>query len=134
MTIYQMELPYNTTISGNLAQGSGDLGGPIADWRQKRRWVTEAFEALEAAGYHVGSAYTAVKDPSVATFVYRDSLWEGADLVLGVASFGHVNGVHLQNVDTWENTLRRLKPATCRSAVPIGRTRTSASFASSSSS
>ena len=66
--------------------------------------MTEAFEALEAAGYHVGSAYTAVKDPSVATFVYRDSLWEGADLVgLGVASFGHVNGVHLQNVDTWES-------------------------------
>ena len=65
--------------------------------------MTEAFEALEAAGYHVGSAYTAVKDPAKTTFVYRDRLWEGADLVgLGVASFGHVNGVHLQNLDTWE--------------------------------
>jgi oxygen-independent coproporphyrinogen-3 oxidase len=63
----------------------------------------EAFEALERAGYHVGSAYTAVKDPSKTTFVYRDRLWEGADLVgLGVASFGHVNGVHVQNLDTWE--------------------------------
>jgi len=44
-----------------------------------------------------------VKDPTRARFVYRDRLWEGADLVgLGVASFGHVNGVHMQNLDTWE--------------------------------
>ncbi|HJR59641.1 MAG TPA: coproporphyrinogen-III oxidase family protein [Vicinamibacterales bacterium] len=103
ITIYQMELPYNTTISGNLLKGTGQLEAPVADWPQKRRWVMEAFEALERAGYHVGSAYTAVKDPSATTFVYRDRLWEGADLVgLGVASFGHVNGVHVQNLDTWE--------------------------------
>ena len=118
VTIYQMELPYNTTISGNL-KGSGDLGGPIADWRQKRRWVTEAFEALEAAGYHVGSAYTAVKDPSVATFVYRDSLWEGADLVgLGVASFGHVNGVSIFR--TWTPG-RAYSAAIEAGDLPLGR-------------
>jgi oxygen-independent coproporphyrinogen-3 oxidase len=52
VTIYQMELPFNTTISGNLLKGGPDLGGSIAGWAQKRRWVTEAFEALEAAGYH----------------------------------------------------------------------------------
>jgi oxygen-independent coproporphyrinogen-3 oxidase len=103
VTIYQMELPYNTTISGNLLKGPGQLDAPIADWPRKRRWVMEAFEALERAGYHVGSAYTAVKDPSTTTFEYRDRLWEGADLVgLGVASFGHINGVHVQNLDTWE--------------------------------
>jgi oxygen-independent coproporphyrinogen-3 oxidase len=118
VTIYQMELPFNTTISGNLLKGSGDLGGSIADWRQKRRWVTEAFEALEASGYRVGSAYTAVKDPAVATFIYRDSLWEGADLVgLGVASFGHVNGVHLQNVDTWEKYAAAIEAG----GLPLGR-------------
>ena len=103
ITIYQMELPYNTTISGNLLKGTGQLEAPVADWPQKRRWVMEAFEALERAGYHVGSAYTAVKDPAKTTFVYRDRHWEGADLIgLGVASFGHVNGVHVQNLDTWE--------------------------------
>jgi oxygen-independent coproporphyrinogen III oxidase len=118
VTIYQMELPYNTTISGNLLKGSGDLGGPIAGWAQKRRWVGEAFDALEAAGYHVGSAYTAVKDGSGATFVYRDRLWEGADLVgLGVASFGHVNGVHLQNVDTWEKYAAAIEGG----GLPLGR-------------
>jgi oxygen-independent coproporphyrinogen-3 oxidase len=103
ITIYQMELPFNTTISRDLLRGTHQFSEPVADWATKRRWVAEAFVALEAAGYHVGSAYTAVKDPSRTHFVYRDRLWQGADLVgLGVASFGHVNGVHLQNLDTWE--------------------------------
>jgi oxygen-independent coproporphyrinogen-3 oxidase len=103
VTIYQMELPFNTTISSDLLTGSGRFSMAPANWSTKRRWVAEAFETLERAGYHVGSAYTLVKDPDRATFLYRDRLWEGADLVgLGVASFGHVNGVHMQNLDKWE--------------------------------
>jgi oxygen-independent coproporphyrinogen III oxidase len=103
VTIYQMELPFNTTISGDRLKGTGRFQEPVADWRTKRRWVREAFEAFEAAGYHVGSAYTVVKDRARTRFVYRDRLWQGADMVgLGVASFGHVNGVHVQNLDTWE--------------------------------
>jgi oxygen-independent coproporphyrinogen-3 oxidase len=104
VTIYQMELPYNTTISKDLLKGTGQFGEAPANWATKRRWVEEAFAALEAAGYHVGSAYTVVKDKDRARFVYRDRLWQGADLVgLGVASFGHVNGVHMQNFDQWES-------------------------------
>jgi oxygen-independent coproporphyrinogen-3 oxidase len=103
VTIYQMELPFNTTISQDLLKGAGRLGGSLADWPTKRRWVTDAFETLERAGYHIGSAYTAVKNPSRTRFLYRDRLWQGADMAgLGVASFGHVNGVHMQNRDTWE--------------------------------
>ena len=103
VTIYQMELPFNTAISGDLLKGTGRFQEPVADWSTKRRWVRDAFEALEVAGYHVRSAYTAVKDPSRTRFVYTDRLWQGADMVgLGVASFGHVNGVHVQNLDTWE--------------------------------
>ena len=103
VTIYQMELPFNTTISRDLLKHTGQFSDPVATWPTKRRWVDEAFAALEQAGYHVGSAYTAVKDPQRTKFVYRDRLWQGADLVgLGVASFGHVNGVHLQNADKWE--------------------------------
>lgn len=103
ITVYQMELPFNTTISKDLLRGTHQFEEPVADWATKRRWVAEAFQALEAAGYHIGSAYTAVKDPSRTHFVYRDRLWQGADLVgLGVASFGHVNGVHVQNHDTWD--------------------------------
>jgi oxygen-independent coproporphyrinogen-3 oxidase len=103
VTIYQKELPFNTTISRDLLKGTGQFHQPVADWATKRRWVDEAFLALEAAGYHVGSAYTSARDPERTRFVYRDRLWQGADLVgLGVASFGHVNGVHVQNLDTWQ--------------------------------
>jgi oxygen-independent coproporphyrinogen III oxidase len=118
VTIYQMELPFNTAISGDLLKGTGRFGDPVAGWATKRRWVQEAFEALEAAGYHVGSAYTAVKDPSRTRFVYRDRLWQGADMVgLGVASFGHISGVHVQNVDSWE----KYSAAIGRGDLPLGR-------------
>ena len=103
VTIYQMELPFNTSISSDILKGTGRFQQSVASWSTKRRWVQEAFETLEAAGYTIGSAYTAVKDPLRTRFIYRDRLWQGADLVgLGVASFGHVNGVHLQNLDTFE--------------------------------
>ncbi len=50
--------------------------------------------------------------------MYRDRLWEGADLVgLGVASFGHVNGVHMQNLDTWEKYTAAIE----RDDIPLGR-------------
>jgi oxygen-independent coproporphyrinogen III oxidase len=118
VTIYQMELPYNTTISGDLLKGAGQFSDTVANWATKRRWVEDAFGALERAGYHIGSAYTAVKDPAKTTFVYRDRLWEGADLLgLGVASFGHINGVHVQNLDTWP----KYQEAIERGEIPLGR-------------
>lgn len=98
VTIYQMEVPYNTGIYRQM-KAEGKLVAPVADWDTKRRWVDYAFAELEKAGYTVGSAYTAVKDKSRTRFVYRDSLWAGADLLsVGVASFGHINGTHYQNV------------------------------------
>jgi oxygen-independent coproporphyrinogen-3 oxidase len=118
VTIYQMELPYNTTISSDLLKGTGQFTEPVANWATKRRWVADAFAALERAGYHIGSAYTAVKNPAATKFVYRDRLWQGADLVgLGVASFGHVNGVHMQNIDTWEQYSAAIE----RDELPLGR-------------
>jgi oxygen-independent coproporphyrinogen-3 oxidase len=118
VTIYQMELPYNTTISKDLLKHEGQFAEAVASWSTKRRWVAEAFEALERAGYHVASAYTAVKDPSRTGFVYRDRLWQGADMAgLGVASFGHINGVHIQNLDTWET----YSAAIDRGKLPLSR-------------
>lgn len=117
VTIYQMELPYNTTISGSLLKGTGVFTRP-ADWSTKRRWVAEAFDALEAAGYHVGSAYTAVRDKARARFLYRDRLWQGADMAaLGVASFGHINGVHMQNHPSWEAYTAAVR----RGELPLSR-------------
>jgi oxygen-independent coproporphyrinogen-3 oxidase len=117
VTVYQMELPFNTTISGNLLKNTGRFEA-IANWPTKRRWVREAFEALEAAGYHVRSAYTAVRNPASTRFLYTDRLWQGADMMgLGVASFGHVNGVHVQNHDTWE----AYADAVGRDEIPLSR-------------
>ena len=96
VTIYQMEVPFNTTIYQRM-KAEGRLVAPVADWDTKRRWVAYAFEELEKAGYTIGSAYTAVKSRERTRFIYRDKLWAGADLLsLGVASFGHIGGVHYQ--------------------------------------
>lgn len=97
VTVYQMEIPYNTTIYHGMRDRGAEVA-PVADWSTKRRWTGQAFEALEAEGYRIGSAYTAVRDSSRIRFVYRDQLWDGADmLALGVSSFGYLDGVHYQN-------------------------------------
>jgi oxygen-independent coproporphyrinogen-3 oxidase len=102
VTIYEMEVPYNTTIYRRMKE-EGKLVAPVADWQTKRGWVDYAFRELERSGYTVASAYTAVKDKSATRFLYRDRLWAGSDLLsLGVASFGHVGGVHYQNHHDFE--------------------------------
>lgn len=109
VTIYQMEIPYNTGIYKEM-KSSGKLEAPVADWQTKRRWVKEAFAALEGAGYSVSSGYTAVKDPEKTKFIYRDALWSGADLLgLGVASFSHAAGVHYQNLTEIEPYLKSIE-------------------------
>ncbi len=97
VTIYQMEVPFNTTIYQQM-KAEGKVTAPVADWQIKRDWVSYAFDEFQKAGYTVTSAYTVVKNPKRIKFVYRDSLWDGADLLsCGVASFGHLGGVHYQN-------------------------------------
>ena len=98
VTIYQMEVPFNTGIFKTM-KDEGKLSAPVADWPTKRRWVSEAYAKLEEAGYTVTSAYTAVKNPHSTKFIYRDRLWAGADMIgLGVSSFGHLGGIHYQNL------------------------------------
>ena len=97
VTIYEMEIPYNTTIYKQM-KAEGKLVAPVADWDTKRRWVDYAWNELGKVGYTISSAYTAVKNPEKTKFIYRDRLWAGADLLgMGVASFGHIGGVHYQN-------------------------------------
>ena len=117
ITIYQMEVPYNTTLYQRMQQ-EGLVTAPVADWTTKRQWVGDAFRELEKAGYTVGSAYTAVRTPQKTRFVYRDQLWSGADLLgVGVASFGLINGVHYQNQHNWAPYLDKLD----RGELPIHR-------------
>ncbi len=117
VTIYQMEVPFNTGIFKQM-EAEGKLVAPVACWHTKRRWVNEAFSALEKNGYTVTSATTAVRDPAKTKFVYRDELWQGADLLgLGVASFSHLGGVHFQNLPDFES----YTAAVAAGELPIGR-------------
>ncbi len=95
VTIYQMELPFNTVYTKGLMEGAAM---EFANWNTKRAWHNYAIETLMDAGYEISSAYTMVKKDRQVKFRYRDSLWRGADLLaVGVSSFGHLGGVHYQN-------------------------------------
>jgi oxygen-independent coproporphyrinogen-3 oxidase len=101
VTIYQMELPFNTVYSKDIL--GNHVETPVADWPTKRAWVDYAFDEFAAAGYAVSSAYTMVRHPERVNFSYRDNLWRGSDLLAtGIASFGHISGVHYQNLAEWD--------------------------------
>jgi oxygen-independent coproporphyrinogen-3 oxidase len=107
VTVYQMELPFNTVYSREMLDGDGKTR--VATWSQKRDWVRQAFARFQEAGYHVSSGYTLVRDPERCKFVYRDALWRGADMVgVGVASFSHVSSMHYQNLDRFEDYVEAL--------------------------
>ena len=116
LTIYQMELPFNTVYSRDML--GNQVESPVADWETKRGWVDYAFNEFLAAGYSVSSAYTVVKDPAKVNFSYRDNLWRGADLLAtGIASFGHASGVHYQNLPELEPYLSTVEAG----QLPLGR-------------
>jgi oxygen-independent coproporphyrinogen-3 oxidase len=107
VTIYQMELPYNTPISQEMIKGG--LDSPVADWATKRRWVDYAFDEFQARGYNVASAYTLATTRKPCRFIYTDALWHGGDMIgLGVSSFSHFGGVNYQNAHNLEEYLRPL--------------------------
>jgi oxygen-independent coproporphyrinogen-3 oxidase len=116
VTIYQMEVPHNTTLAKH-AKESGELP-PVPGWPTKRTWVDHAFGMFEREGYEVSSAYTLVRPSEHSGFVYRDALWHGGDMVgAGVASFSHFAGVHFQNVDSWDDYVGALE----QGRLPLAR-------------
>lgn len=105
ITLYQMELPFNTVYSKARLRGDADVP-PFADWRTKREWHAYAFEQFERAGFERWSAYTVMRRGRGCKFVYAREVWNGADMIpIGVSSFGHMGGVHLQNHDRWDDYL-----------------------------
>lgn len=107
VTIYQMELPYNTVISqGMLKEG---LESPIDSWATKRRWVNYAYEQFQEHGFRIASAYTLATTKKPCKFIYTDGLWHGNDMIgLGVASFSHFAGMHYQNAHSFEEYVKTL--------------------------
>lgn len=117
VTIYQMELPFNTVYSQDIL--GNQVETQVADWPTKRAWLNYAMDELTAAGYCVSSAYTMVKDPHKVNFSYRDNLFSGSDLIAtGVASFGHMSGVHYQNLPEWKDYV---DPLLEEGRLPLGR-------------
>ncbi|HVQ39596.1 MAG TPA: hypothetical protein VMS31_18805, partial [Pyrinomonadaceae bacterium] len=107
VTIYQMELPYNTVISQDiLKQG---VASPIAGWDTKRDWLTFAFDQFQEHGYQIASATTVATTRKPCRFIYTDALWHGGDMIgLGVSSFSHFDGVNFQNAHNFEEYVRIL--------------------------
>ena len=108
ITIYQMELTHNSALYRSM------LGGrpvPLPSWPIKRNWVGEAFRMCEEAGYVIGSGYMAIRHPERWRFVYTvENFWHGGDLLaLGETSFGHLQGVHYQNADTFDQYVRQVE-------------------------
>ena len=117
ITVYQMELPYNTVYAKKIL-GSGGDAPLFASWQTRRDWHAYAFEQFAAAGYEPSSAYTVKKKGRGARFTYRDALWRGADMIAsGVSSFGHLRGVHYQNTSSWDTYLKALQ----RGSFPVDR-------------
>jgi len=116
VTLYQMEVPQNTPLYRELADGAIDE--KPASWDTKHDRLERAFGRLEEAGYTVRSAYAAVRDPERHRFVYQDAQYHGADLIgLGVSSFSFLSGVHQQNIAALERYLETVQ----RSDMPLGR-------------
>ncbi|MCA9035841.1 MAG: coproporphyrinogen III oxidase family protein [Planctomycetaceae bacterium] len=116
ITIYQMELPFNTVISREMKEQG--LASPIADWPTKRRWVNQAMDQLTEAGFHISSGNELVRNTDTDRFVYRDNVWRGCDLIAtGVSSFGHFQGVHYQNLDKIEDYMETVNTG----VLPINR-------------
>lgn len=108
VTIYQMELPYNTVISKEMIEKG--LDSPIADWPTKRRWLAYAYDEFQARGYRIASAYTLATTKKPCKFIYTDALWHGGDMIgLGVSSFSHFDGVHYQNKHNFEDYLQSVE-------------------------
>ena len=100
VTVYQMEIPFNTPLYCDLQSGAEAKDG-LANWAEKRERVILAFQNLAQAGYESISAYAMVKDRSKHNFVYQREQYHGADLLgIGASSFSYIQGLHHQNATT----------------------------------
>ena len=114
VTVYQMECRTTRRSAATCSKAPAGSRSRSPTGRPSGAGC-EAFEALEDI---TCEARTAREDPQRTRFIYTDRLWQGADMVgLGVASFGHVNGVHVQNFDTWET----YSAAVRRDEIPLSR-------------
>src|ERR1044072_4964473 len=107
VTIYQMELPYNTVISPDILKKG--ITSPIAGWETKRGWLNYAFEQFVAHDYAIAGTDIVATNKKTCRFIYRDALWHGGDMIgIGVSSFSHFGGFNFQNAHNFEEYVRIL--------------------------
>lgn len=116
VTLYQLEIPHNTPLFRVLGQRGIEASLPT--WEVKRRRLSQAFDLLEANGFSIRSAYTAVRDLEQHAFLYQDYQYRGADLLgIGASSFSYLDGIHQQNIADLAGYLE----AVTSSSLPLGR-------------
>ena len=107
VTIYQMELPYNTVISQDILKKGAT--SPIAGWSTKRQWLDYAFNEFIKHDYEIAGTDIVATKKKTCRFIYRDALWHGGDMIgIGVSSFSHFGGVNFQNAHNFEEYVRIL--------------------------
>jgi oxygen-independent coproporphyrinogen-3 oxidase len=107
VTIYQMELPYNTSISQDILKKG--MESPIAGWSTKRHWLDYAFNQFLEHDYEIAGTDIVATKKKTCRFIYRDALWHGGDMIgIGVSSFSHFGGVNFQNAHNFEEYVRIL--------------------------
>ena len=113
------DLPVGTAVQhGLFADILGDqVEISVADWPTKRPGWTTPFEnwARRLLTSPVPTRWSRIRAGELQ--LSRQSL-EGSDLLAtGIASFGHVSGVHYQNLPEWKQYIGRLlEESGCRSA------------------
>jgi len=116
VTIYQMEVPFNTTIAAR-PRLRGTRGDPDRVMGRETGLGRLRVQAVRGPGVqgqqrvHAGEAFDA------RGFVYRDSLWRGRTWWERALHRWPLSGVHYQNVDKWEITSRTWMRGSCRSTA-----------------
>ena len=115
VTIYQLEIPFNTPLYRDIQVGTESE--PLS-WAGKHARFLEGFDRLEGAGYQPISAYTLVRDPARHGFMYQREQYRGADLLgIGASAFSFFQGIHQQNVATLGSYLELVEAG----RLPLGR-------------
>ena len=100
-----MELPFNTVFSQGIARAT-QVEPPVADWPTKRAWVEYAFNELRGRLFGFERLHDGARCGKV-NFVIATTCGGARHVSTGVASFGHVSGVHYQNLPDWDGYLGR---------------------------
>ena len=90
-------------VAGQTGGAGGRLGDETAVGGVRFRGIREGW-------LHGGQRLYRGEGSANTHFVYRDRLWQGADMMgLGVASFSHIGGTHFQNQHDFEPYLAALR-------------------------